>query len=121
MKLVINTVKGDSQDIEISLCDNNNIIDSSCFNAHRRQAEMLLPAIEKLLIKNNKSPEDLTKIEVENRGGSFTSLRVGVITANALAYALGIPVSSVSGKGDTIEEESILMVKPMYDSEPNIG
>ena len=121
MKLVINTVKGDNHDIEIILSDGDNVIDSNCFNAHRRQAEMLLPAIEKILIKNNKTPEDLKEISVENKGGSFTSLRVGVITANAMAYALGIPVSSVSGEGDVIEEESILMVKPIYDSEPNIG
>jgi tRNA A37 threonylcarbamoyladenosine modification protein TsaB len=38
---------------------------------------------------------------VADEGGSFTSLRIGVITANALAYALKIPVIGESGRALT--------------------
>lgn len=37
--------------------------------------------------------KDLSGIEVETGPGSFTGLRVGVSVANALGFALGIPVN----------------------------
>ena len=64
----------------------------------------------------------MKKIKVENYGGSFTSLRIGVITANALAYALKIPVeanSKINHKNKKFGLYSI--VEPVYDREPNIG
>jgi tRNA threonylcarbamoyladenosine biosynthesis protein TsaB len=37
--------------------------------------------------------KDLAKIQVKTGPGSFTGLRVGVSTANALGFSLGIPVN----------------------------
>ncbi|HPW05950.1 MAG TPA: hypothetical protein PLA05_03260, partial [bacterium] len=60
------------------------------------------------------------EIRVQNEGGSFTSLRIGVLTANALAYALGIPVTPLNG-GKSFKFVGGQAVRPKYQSEPNIG
>ncbi len=95
--------------------------------AARQQAEKLLVGIEKILLAANKNLKDLKKIEVAACGGSFTSLRIGVVTANALAYALNIPVAAIDNSGNKIIDDKNRIFKnhniisPRYDREPNIG
>lgn len=57
------------------------------------KAQNVLPLMEKILKKHNLQPNDLTAIKVNTGPGSFTGLRVGVAVANALAWALKIPVN----------------------------
>lgn len=61
-------------------------------------SQVLLPMIAKILKKNNLTFSDLTAIEVNPGPGSFTGTRVGVTIANALGFALGIPVNGKKGK-----------------------
>lgn len=120
MILYINTASG--EEIIIALYDKDKLIVSKKIIAPRQQSEKLLVAIDKLLKLNKVNLSDLKKILVENYGGSFTSLRIGVITANALAYALRIPVeakSKINRKNKKFGAYSI--VEPVYDREPNIG
>ncbi len=63
-------------------------------------SQALLPLIFKLLRTTNFELKTLQGIEVETGPGSFTGLRVGVSVANALGFALGIPVN-----GKKIETE----------------
>lgn len=56
-------------------------------------SQVLLPLIQKLLKNGRCELQDLTGIEVETGSGSFVGLRVGVSVANALGFALGIPVN----------------------------
>ncbi len=56
-------------------------------------SQVLLPLIEKLLKSRKLEFKDLEGIEVETGPGSFTGLRVGVSVANALGFALGIPIN----------------------------
>lgn len=83
------------------------------------QAEKLLPELAKLLKQNKLKLTDINKIIVFNNKGSFTSLRIGIATANALAYSLGIPVEDNFGQSLTIEDINI--VEPKYEQEPNIS
>ncbi len=77
-------------------------------------SENLLPELEKFLRKKKVKLAALTKILVNPGPGAFSATRTGVAIANALAYALGIPVAEwPSGK---IKE----IVLPKYDKEPNI-
>ena len=62
----------------------------------------------------------IKKIVVVNVGESFTALRIGVLTANALGYALGIPVISNQGTVAT-KLKKFSVVAPIYQREPNIG
>ncbi len=52
-----------------------------------QQADKLLKNIDILLKKANLNSNNLHSIKINNKGGSFTSLRIGIITANALNYA----------------------------------
>jgi len=89
---------------------------------NHNQAEKLLPAIGSFLKAQRVKLSDLKKIVVANRGGSFTSLRIGVITANALAYALKIPVAAEEKSGKKNKKFGrYSIVEPDYDREPNIG
>lgn len=92
MVLGINT--SDSKIIELFLERDNKIIRTKKIKAHKSQCEKLLPSIEKILINNSISLKSLKKIKVEHQGDSFTSLRIGILVANALAYALNIKVET---------------------------
>lgn len=93
--------------------------------AARRQGEKLIPSLDKLLSAQKLKLRDIKKISVVNRGGSFTSLRIGVITANALAYALGILVEPVAANYSPTKDLKKFgkhrIVIPQYDSLPEIG
>jgi len=120
MTLYINTTAHD--EITIALKEGEKIVIQKKISAPRQQAEKLIPAIDKLLKTKRIKLSALKKIIVANQGGSFTSLRIGVLTANALAYALKIPVESepkTKQKNKRFGPYSI--VEPLYSSEPNIG
>lgn len=68
-------------------------------------SQVLLPAIEELLVKNNLSLGDLTQIKVKRGPGSFTGIRVGLSVANALGKLLDIPINGRKNK----------IVVPLYD------
>lgn len=126
MTLFINTASFD--EIIITLfSDDGKKIKTKKFKAPRKQAEKLLPAVDKLIKDAGHSLSDLKKIQVVVTGGSFTSLRIGVVTANALAYALNISVEAVLATGEVLENQQAKkfatynIVTPQYDREPNIG
>jgi len=119
MIIFIDTFKEDRARVALKEKDGKLIAERS-FKADRTEAEKLLPAILELLKKTKSGLRTVEAIEVENRGGSFTSLRIGVATANALAFALGIPVRPADG-GKTLKRAGVEIVKPEYDREPNIG
>lgn len=55
-------------------------------------SQVVLPMIKKLVGKNGLKA--INEIEVNTGPGSFTGLRVGVAIAQALSYALKIPVNN---------------------------
>lgn len=116
MILYIDTTQGDI--IEIRILDNKKVIAQKKASAKYAQAEKLLPLVGKVLKKNKLSFNDIKEIKVNNKGGSFTSLRIGVVTANAIGYALGIPVEGELG--GKLKGKKLDVVAPMYSGEPNI-
>lgn len=108
-------------EIILALDNGNKFIATKKINAPRTQAEKLLPAIDKLLSLKKIKLSQLKKIVVASQGGSFTSLRIGIITANALAYALHIPVEAEEKNKTNKKFSEYSLVEPIYDREPNIG
>ena len=121
MILFIDTTKGDG--IKIALKNGREAIAEKKFMARYCQAEKLLPAIDKMLAGRKIKLSDLTAIEVASRGDAgtgFTALRIGVVTANALGYALGIPVRGLPEKVRSKRFSRFDVIEPHYNKNPNI-
>lgn len=65
-----------------------------------RRSQYVLVLLEKELEKRGLTTGDISEVEVETGPGSFTGVRVGVSVANALGYALGVPVNRTNIKKD---------------------
>lgn len=81
-------------------------------------SEQLHSFINALLTQENLTPKDLDAISISKGPGSYTGLRIGVSAAKGLAYALDIPLISVStllclAKQVDIKESLIV---PMLDA-----
>jgi tRNA threonylcarbamoyl adenosine modification protein YeaZ len=63
-------------------------------DAHRH-AELLAPAIAKVIADAGAERGDLTGVAVGVGPGPYTGLRIGVVTARVLGAALGVPVYGV--------------------------
>ncbi len=104
------------------------------------QAELLLKTIDEILNKKKNKLTDLKAVFVVSGPGQFSALRIGVATANTLAYALKIKVVGVKLQKkwlDLPEDEKLAkvwqkaieqmpktkksnIVIPKYGSKPNI-
>ena len=58
----------------------------------KKHAETILPAVQEALAQSGHALSDLDYVAVDIGPGSFTGLRIGICAANALGFALGIPV-----------------------------
>ncbi|MCX6375956.1 MAG: tRNA (adenosine(37)-N6)-threonylcarbamoyltransferase complex dimerization subunit type 1 TsaB, partial [Armatimonadetes bacterium] len=79
----------------IALADESGIIAEYNF-AHRMDlSRRLMPNIVALLTDCGMEMKDVEAIGVSIGPGSFTGLRIGVVTAKTLAQALSIPIAGV--------------------------
>jgi tRNA A37 threonylcarbamoyladenosine modification protein TsaB len=99
MKLSIDT--SSNQQTVVRLGTRELVKDSSVW-----RSQVVLPMIKELL--GNGDFKEITEIEVNPGPGSFTGLRVGVAIANALGFALGVPVN---GK----DVSQLDLIEPVYD------
>ncbi len=117
MDLYIDTA--DKKNIRLSLRQGRQVLAKKELAAEYQQAEKLLPAIDQLLKNVKANVGEIKKIYVANRGQSFTALRIGVVVANALAFALGVKVFPSDEKNKD-RGGKFNIVKPVYHKEPNI-
>lgn len=96
MVLKIDTTN--TEEITVFLQDPKSRKIDKIVTTQKRGSQVLLPMIVKILKKNKVNFKDLTQIEVNPGPGSFTGTRVGVAVANAMGYALNIPVNGKKGK-----------------------
>lgn len=82
--------------IKVELLSNS--IKTQSIESRKKGSQILLKQILNLLKKNKKNLHDLSFLEVNTGPGSFTGTRVGISIANALGYALNIPVNGEKGK-----------------------
>ena len=77
------------------LDDDGTVLDSAFHDDMRQHAELSAPTIESLLLTAGLQPKDLTAVAVGTGPGPFTGLRIGLVIAETLAFALGIPIYGV--------------------------
>ena len=119
MILIIDT--SNNKVIKLFLEENNKTVKKKTIIADRQQAEKLLPAIELLLKSAKADLREIEKVKVAHKGNSFTSLRIGVLTANALAYALGVRVETLEISKNKVKKlKDFNIVIPEYNSDPDI-
>lgn len=99
MILHINTK--DQKAIKVFLKKNGQVV-KSLSEENEYGSQVLLPLIMKLLQTTNNELRTLKGIKVETGPGSFTGLRVGVSVANALGFALNIPVNGKKIESDLV-------------------
>ncbi len=75
--------------------DNGTVIAERDGVGPMKHGELLAPAIDEVLSEAGVSRVDLTSVVVGVGPGPYTGLRVGVVTARTLGYALRIPVRGV--------------------------
>lgn len=134
MYLFINT--SNSQKIILALISQGGkILSVKNIKAPYQQSEKLLSAIEKIVSNVNVKISNLSKLKgilVATGPGGFTSLRIGLATANALAWVLQIPIVGIEldNKSDKelIEQgykkikklKKFKQVLPNYGKQPNV-
>lgn len=93
MILYINTK--DPKVVSVALKEGGKVMDSLS-EENERGSQVLLPLIMKLI--EHREFDSLEGIEVEEGPGSYTGLRVGASVAQALGFALNIPVNGKLNK-----------------------
>ncbi|GBD37716.1 tRNA threonylcarbamoyladenosine biosynthesis protein TsaB [bacterium HR36] len=80
---------------QVGLAEGSRLLQAQTLSAARRHARDLAPAVQQLLQNVGWHPRDLQAVAVSRGPGSYTGLRVGIMSAKALAYALQIPILAV--------------------------
>ncbi len=80
----------------IALADDDSVLAEYTFAHHRNLSLRLLPNIKQMLSDCQLTMRDLHGIGVSTGPGSFTGLRIGVVTAKTLAQALNIQIAGVT-------------------------
>jgi tRNA threonylcarbamoyladenosine biosynthesis protein TsaB len=79
----------------VALMSDDTLLQEVALTEPRQHAEMLVPLIDSLLLRNEKEASDVDVIAVSVGPGSYTGLRIGVSTAKGLAFATGAEIVAV--------------------------
>lgn len=79
----------------VAVCRDEKILGALDINVGLTHSEGLVPQLETLLSMARIDRSELELIAVSRGPGSFTGLRIGMATAEALAYSLEIPLRAV--------------------------
>jgi len=82
--------------VTVALHDGSTVLAETGATDARRHAELLAPAVERVLAQAGATVRDLTDVAVGTGPGPFTGLRVGLVTGRMTASALGLPLHGVS-------------------------
>lgn len=110
-----------------------NLIKKNEYECRNNLSEQLLINIEEFLSALNISKKSLTGIVARRGPGSYTGLRIGLTTANFMAYSLNIPIvgceedvenksnlSKISAEIEAQGEKFNIAIVPLYKNPPHI-
>jgi len=79
----------------IALADENSLLGEYDFAHHMDLSRRIMPNIQNLLTDCGLGMKDIQAVGVSLGPGSFTGLRIGVVTAKTIAQVLNIPISGI--------------------------
>jgi len=125
--MTVLTLRTDKPEAELGLYDGQKQLSYIKWQAHLELSKTIHRQIEKLLMLQGSSLQQIGGIVVYKGPGSFTGLRIGLSVANALAYAQDIPIVAKTGQGwieagikDLQAGKTDKIALPKYGSPPNI-
>ncbi|MFG3435679.1 tRNA (adenosine(37)-N6)-threonylcarbamoyltransferase complex dimerization subunit type 1 TsaB [Nonomuraea sp. NPDC047897] len=81
--------------VTAALHDGGRVLAESTTIDARRHGELLVPTVETVLSEAGASLRDVTAVVAGSGPGPYTGLRVGLMTAQALATTLGVPAYGI--------------------------
>jgi tRNA threonylcarbamoyladenosine biosynthesis protein TsaB len=96
--MIILTIRTDNPQAELGLYEDQARLGYETWTAHRQLAETIHSKITQLLEQTGHAWKNIGGLIVFKGPGSFTGLRIGLSTANAIAYGLDIPLTAGTGE-----------------------
>ncbi|UDY24313.1 tRNA (adenosine(37)-N6)-threonylcarbamoyltransferase complex dimerization subunit type 1 TsaB [Nocardioides sp. Kera G14] len=81
--------------VSVALHDGTSVVAEEASDRAMKHGEQLAPLISAVLAAAGVTPAELARVGVGVGPGPFTGLRVGLVTARTLGFALDIPVDGV--------------------------
>ena len=82
--------------LSIAILKQDPLLAEKFLNINNQHSVNFLPALKGLLEETNLSFNDISALAVSIGPGSFTGIRIGVSTANTMAFDLNIPIFGIS-------------------------
>ena len=90
-------LRTDSPTAEVYVYSDNEVVVSRVWEAHRTLARDVLRVCSEACEEAGITLQQIMGVIIYQGPGSFTGLRIGVTTANTMAYSLSIPIVGVTG------------------------
>ncbi|OVE79290.1 tRNA (adenosine(37)-N6)-threonylcarbamoyltransferase complex dimerization subunit type 1 TsaB [bacterium G20] len=120
--MLIVAIRTDKPEAELYLYNDENQLGQIKWQAHRELSNTIHKQINKLLMLQGLSLQQIEGIVCFKGPGSFTGLRIGLTVANALAYAQNIPIVGRRGENwleagikDLLAGKNDKIATPYYD------
>ncbi len=78
-----------------AISENGQLLAEAAIHGTRTHSQKLLPMVVDLLASIDLTPADIDCFAVAKGPGSFTGLRIGIVTAKGLAFATGKPLIGI--------------------------
>jgi len=116
MKLL--AIETSNRPLSVAVLDDTKVLATTTTNVGRNHSSTLLPIIEKSISQAGLTADELDRVVVAAGPGSYTGLRIGVTTAQTLAFTLHkelVGLSSLAVLAGNIVTEGQL-VAPLFDA-----
>ncbi len=126
--MIILAIKTDQPMATVAVYQDNQELAKHEWEAGKQLTETLHQVIADTLKEAGKDWQDVEGIVGYSGPGSFTGLRIGLTTANTLAYAQNIPIIGAGGTQDWLQQgierlkagQNDIQIVPEYGADPHI-
>lgn len=108
-----------NQALAVALVEDGRLQTEMTLTLKKNHSISLMPTIDFLMQSVGWRPADLERLVVAQGPGSYTGLRIGVVTAKTLAYTLGIDLVGVSSLQVLVPKDIEGLVVPIVDARRN--